>query len=844
MYGRARRLAYEMLDAETAEAAARRSCKLDGPGLVEGLCHLAERAAADGRLLAAGVAALRALGGRGGPRAREALRDALDAPAPALRSEAARALIGRADATCAPALTERVRRDEAPVVRLAALRALARLPPALAASIVHALGDPVWRVRRDALRLLMAPPPRGPGVGPGAPAATLAALGGALRALGPLGDTERGALEYLARRAGVRLGEGGPGALAAAPPRPPYWDDDPAVLLENVRREGQGVLASGGPLVAELLAFQESRPYNECALRLRAWAAALLERAGRPEDFVHVVALLGEPRRPFVRETVDATLGRLDPPRREAVAATLFDAPAAPAAALAWAATHAGGGPFAARAASLLAHEDRAPRLAAARRLAASGDEPLLFDALGDGDEAVRAAALEGVRRAPWALVAARVRPEGGPAWRRAYAAARAARGEAVECEAAALEALADDDAQTRAAVATALLARGRSSLPPAAARALEALSVDGDDRVRAAALDRASAEALLAEPEREPSFRVLARAASLLGLPTARLALGGAGEPAATTPVRAEVEPSDSPFLYNRPTLEARERRWARRPVLAADEAPAPPAPAAERPLGATGLRLPPLAISGRYGLPPEAFDEALGRGARLFFWEPTYEGQTHFLRRLPSARRASLSLIAGSFEAEPRAVRRDAEHALSALGVEAVDVFVLFWVRSPARLSDGVAEALARLREAGKVKTFALSTHRRDLAARAADEGWPALMVRHSAAHRGAEGEVFPRALAQGAGVLTFSNLCYGRLLRPGAGERPSAADLYRYSLAQPGVSCCISGPRNVAQLRENLAVLESPALPPGRLDALRAWGDRVYQENREFFELVRWR
>lgn len=845
MFGPARRLAYELLSPETAESAARRSRGLDGPGVVEGLCELVERAASDGRLTAAGVVALRALGRREGPRAREALCDTLGAPSAALRSEAARTLIGRADASCAGVLVERVRFDDAPVVRHASLRALARLPAPLAASIVHALGDPVWRVRRDALRLLMAPPPRGLAVGAGVPAATLIALERALASLGPLGEAERGALEYLRLKTGVRLGAEGPGTLAPLPERPPYWDEDPAVLLENVRREGQGVLAFGASFVASMLAYQESRPYNECALRLRAWAASLLDRFGRPEDFVSVLALLGEPRMPFVRETVEAMLAQLEPTRRDAVAARLFETADAPAAASAWAATHADAASFAAHAPSLLAHPAPVTRLAAAQRLAAAGDEALLFDALADDDEAVRAAALGGLRGAPWALVGAKARPQGGPIWRRAYEAARAARGDAAECEAAAIAALSDGDAQTRAAVASALLVRGPASLPLAAARALEALSVDGDDRVRAATLDRASAEALLARPESEPSFRVLARAASLLGRSLASLAPALAGPPRPPPDAAgADVEPSESPFLYNRPTLEARERRWAWRRPFPTDEEPEERAPAPERPFGATGLRLPPLAISGRYGLPPEAFDEAIGRGARLLFWEPTYEGQTHFVRRLPPARRASLSFIAGSFEAEPRAVRRDAENALRTLGVESIDVFVLFWVRSEARLSDGVAEVLARLRDAGRVKTFALSTHRRDLAARAADEGWPALMVRHSAAHRGAETEVFPRAIAQGAGVLTFSNLCYGRLLRPAVSGGPSPADLYRYSLAQPGVSCCISGPRNVAQMRENLAALEAPALAPGRLDALRAWGDRVHQENREFFELVRWR
>ena len=51
-------------------------------------------------------------------------------------------------------------------------------------------------------------------------------------------------------------------------------------------------------------------------------------------------------------------------------------------------------------------------------------------------------------------------------------------------------------------------------------------------------------------------------------------------------------------------------------------------------------------------------------------------------------------------------------------------------------------------------------------------------------------------------------------------------------------------ISGPRDVLQLRENLRMLEAPDLPADRFAALRAFGDRVHADNREFFELVRWR
>jgi hypothetical protein len=70
------------------------------------------------------------------------------------------------------------------------------------------------------------------------------------------------------------------------------------------------------------------------------------------------------------------------------------------------------------------------------------------------------------------------------------------------------------------------------------------------------------------------------------------------------------------------------------------------------------------------------------------------------------------------------------------------------------------------------------------------------------------------------------------------------PAGAEEAARMLAQPGVTTAISGPRDVLQLRENLRMLEAPDLPADRFAALRAFGDRVHADNREFFELVRWR
>src|SRR5205085_3353992 len=115
---------------------------------------------------------------------------------------------------------------------------------------------------------------------------------------------------------------------------------------------------------------------------------------------------------------------------------------------------------------------------------------------------------------------------------------------------------------------------------------------------------------------------------------------------------------------------------------------------------------------------------------------------------------------------------------------------------------------DCVEELLRAGKVGACGLSTHNRALAVEALVAHWSPVMVRHSAAHRGAEKEVFPRAAAEGIGLIAFNNTCYGRLLQPrGDREPPRAADCYRFTLAQPGVAMCLSAPATLAQLEENL-------------------------------------
>jgi aryl-alcohol dehydrogenase-like predicted oxidoreductase len=360
--------------------------------------------------------------------------------------------------------------------------------------------------------------------------------------------------------------------------------------------------------------------------------------------------------------------------------------------------------------------------------------------------------------------------------------------------------------------------------IDPALQSCLERLQRDPDHRVRAMALTHSRAEELWQQPGQETSWHVLARAAEILGHSLEEIA--PAGYQAMRPLTRGRTQEERSP---------ARLREWAA------------PAVAQPRSLGRTGLVVSPLGLSGRHELPERGFREAIEAGINLFFWEPTYRRQTRCWQQLSASAKEPLVVVAGSFAVDARSVREDLEQALHLLHVPRVGVFLLFWVRSRGRLAEETLETLAELRESGLVGAVGLSTHLRSLAAEAVADGWDVLMVRHSLAHRAAETEVFPLACKEGTGLITFTGLCYGRL--PQAPEAPSArrsrptpAECYRYSLSQPGVTACLSAPRDLEQLRHNLQVLQNPTLTPEEMTVLRPWGDAVYRQHRAFVTWLR--
>jgi aryl-alcohol dehydrogenase-like predicted oxidoreductase len=186
---------------------------------------------------------------------------------------------------------------------------------------------------------------------------------------------------------------------------------------------------------------------------------------------------------------------------------------------------------------------------------------------------------------------------------------------------------------------------------------------------------------------------------------------------------------------------------------------------------------------------------------------------------------------------------VRRTFEKRLRQLRTEYIDVFLFLGVMKPTELPERVLDDLRRLREEGRVRAIGLSTHDRKLAGSLARDGAvDVLMTRYNAAHRGAEEDVFPHLEAHHPGVVAYTATRWTALLRrprgwPRDGRVPTAGECYRFVLSSPHVDVCLTAPRSVRELEQNLAALAQGPLDAEETAFMGRFGDAVHAQRRWF-------
>jgi HEAT repeat protein/diketogulonate reductase-like aldo/keto reductase len=804
-----------------------------------------------------------------------ALVDALYDTHPSVRLSACRAIARARVDGAAPLLSRLVREEPIWWVRRGAVVALARRERRAAIpTLLEVLDDPFWRVRHAAVRVL-------------------AALGDDLALLtaeGGRSERARAAVSYLAGRLGLPR-EGLVGSDARPVPEGALADGDPAVIAARLER---GQRATNAELVEYLGDSHES---------LRRAASKRLASSGDVRALLAATLWLSEPRIPHAAATVVRLLDRLEGTTCDELLNLVLAQPDARPGAAVWALSflepRLRDGSENRLAAVLAASRAASPTVrraatsAVGARLAAVPEDAAalacLSRALGDDDEDVRRIAAHALvssesEDASRAVVLA---AEGLLAEGSALVARQVARAAERIGDVASLAQIArTDDSAARAIALGALFARGLIDT-----EALHRARESEDPWTRGAVVDDDHAlEVLVSDPHpplRRAAFLRAARSGRALD--AARIA---ADADDAWLRVRAaerlarSVEPADVELVFTllfdpEPAVRAaaadatlhsqaiRDRLAARAAAaLAARETPAddvratalptPPPPkavpvASPRALGRSGLVTAPLVLSGANEPSVASLFGALDAGCNLFFWEPRYRAMTTFLREAARRGRAPL-VVAGSYHASERAILADVDRARRLLERDRIDVFLVFWARSPARLEGDAPRALTRAKARGLVAAAGFSTHDRELALStlggAFADAWDVIMIRHSAAHPGAEERLLPAAAARGVGVLGFSATSYGRMLRPAssraaslvAGALPSAAECYRYSLSQPGVCACVSAPRGGVELVENLEVLKETLLPAERLAELRAHGQAIRAESLDFARHVR--
>jgi HEAT repeat protein len=730
--------------------------------------------------------------GRAGERAQEAaLRDALYDSHETVRLAACRALRRAKLRGALPVLSRLALEEPVWSVRRAAVVAVASLEgPRSVPLLLQVLDDPFWRVRRAA-------------------AAALVALGAKaslpLVEPGALSERAEAAYSYVRRKVGLPAAEI-PGPDASPQLTGELADADPAVVAARLER---GLPAT----VAELVLY-----LGDSHEELRFQARRRLARSNDLRALSAATLWLAEPRIPKAAATVMALLDDLEPRLSDDLSLSLLaDMDAHPFATM-WALSKPPPrrmkeewGTALVRAAHA---KDRVVRRAAARALGeAEASVPSLAYArdelgrlLSDEDEDVRRLSAFALASSPneaaWRLLVSEVDParvEAEPLLSRPVALAAAALADVSALR----SAMCSSDGATRAIAVQALF-----DLTALRADEIEDARASDDPSLRLAVLDESVALACLERdvhpPLRRAAFDVLvgtgeglraARVASRCDDPWLRARgaerLARSLDPADTTIALGLLE---DPHLAVRAaardvTLRSEEVRaiLTRRGTEATPSAPvasprhqatpprSPVVTASPRPLGRTGMEVSPLVVSGANEPSIASLFAARRAGVNAFFWEPRYRGLTTFLRE--SALRGDRPLvIAGSYHASERGIRRDIERACATLGRERIDVFLLFWARSPARLEGEAPRALARAKDQGRIGASGFSTHDRLLAEQAlGNRLWDGVMVRHSVAHPGAEESLFAAASRARAFVLTFSATSYGRLLRAGRGRGP---------------------------------------------------------------------
>lgn len=266
---------------------------------------------------------------------------------------------------------------------------------------------------------------------------------------------------------------------------------------------------------------------------------------------------------------------------------------------------------------------------------------------------------------------------------------------------------------------------------------------------------------------------------------------------------------------------------------MLLAQPRLAPQADHARRPLSALGLGTVKFGRNqgvkypggGGFALPSDAeieqlLDTALECGINVLDTAPAYGASEERLGKLLDARRRDFFLMTKTGEEfvdgtsqycfTEAHTRMSVERSLRRLKTDFLDCVLCHSSRDDVEVMTrtDVLETLSRLKEAGKIGAFGVSTYTVE-GGRLAVERTDAVMVAHNPTYT-SERSVIDHARANGKTVFIKKGLNSGHV-----GDLGSAAGSIRFILGTPGVTTLVFGSLNADNIRANARVLTAPGL-----------------------------
>ncbi len=251
---------------------------------------------------------------------------------------------------------------------------------------------------------------------------------------------------------------------------------------------------------------------------------------------------------------------------------------------------------------------------------------------------------------------------------------------------------------------------------------------------------------------------------------------------------------------------------------------------------LGRTGLQVSRIGVGSSYGVSSRACLAGFDAGINYFFWGSVRTRSMAFaIREIAARQRDDLVVVLESYTRGRRTLRWSVDRGLKTLGLEYADVLLLGWHDRVPRAR--LLEEAERLREAGKYRFLALSSHQRPLLRRFIEEDhYDIYHLRYNAAHPGAETDLFPYLPDPRPGIVSFTNTRWGTLLKqknmPEGETAPTAADCYRFVLTDPHVDVAITGPKNDREMEMAASVLSTGPMDSDQLARMRRIGAHVHE------------